>query len=152
MKKEISQEMSDQRAEMLAQIFELAMRINLETEFAAFVSVSGHISQISISISKGKKDYFLDKMTKHEFYYHPAWEDHSWFPDFMESAKIAITDLNNILSATWTKTYKAYCNLIDMGCEQVFTSEEAAKKWCAKMKRKYNKVHAIVDYREELRA
>ena len=53
-------------------------------------------------------------------------------------------------SAKCEKTYTAYCNLIDMGCSQVFTSEAAAKKWVAKMKKKYNKVNAIVGYREEL--
>lgn len=139
----------DKKLELLSQLFEVAARINLETERACFVDMSGHVDKISIRVNNSKTD-FLKQLTKHEIYYKCDYLENDGEKEFIEAAQLALTDLNNILSSKWEKTYTAYCNLIDMACQQTFTSEEAAKKWVRKMKRKYDKVHAIVGYKEDL--
>ncbi len=135
--------------ETLSQLFELAMRINIETEMCAFVDLSGHVGQIKITIRNSKEDY-LKQLTRHEMYYYTDYGDDNGFADFMEKSNVAITDLNNLLTSGVDKKYTAYCNLIDMSCSQVFTSEAAAQAWVKKMKRKYGEVHAIVGYKEEV--
>jgi len=70
--------------------------------------------------------------------------------EFLEDYEEAMKDLNSILSKTFSKKFTAWCNLIDMSCTQVFTSEYSAKKWTRQMNSKYSKVNAIVGYREEL--
>lgn len=121
-------------SELLAQLFEVSMRINLETDMACFFDISGHVSQVSIKVNKDKKNY--EKLTSHEMYYQRDWMEDRGEKEFITAATIALEDLNNILNAKWEKTYKAYCNLIDMSCSQTFTSEEAAKRWVSKMKEK----------------
>jgi hypothetical protein len=141
---------AEKKREVLAQIFDIALRINMETGMACWIDVSGHVGQVSISVAKAKKDHFLDKITKHETYYDRDWSGEELNKEFFEWAKDTISALNSVLGRTFTKKYTAYCNLIDMGCGQVFVSEPEAKRWVKKMKRKYDSVHAIVGYREEL--
>ena len=140
---------NDKIKELLSQLFEVSVRINLETERCCFVDVSGHVDKILIRVNNSKTDY-LGQLTKHEIYYRRDWMDDKGEKEFIEKAQIALEDLNNILKADFTKTYTAYCNLIDMSCSQVFTSEKAAKNWVKKMKAKYDKVDAIVGIKEEL--
>lgn len=140
----------DKRLEIISQLFEVAMRINLETDRCCFFDVSGHVSSVKIKVV-GSKEKYLERITTHEFYYsEDEYQDDKGMAEFLDRAKIALDDLNNVLSAKWDKRYTAYCNLIDMSCDQVFTSEAAAKAWVKKMKRKYESVHAIVGYKEEL--
>jgi hypothetical protein len=131
--------------EALSQIMEIGLRINLETDFACWVTVSGHVDGFQVSVAQSKTNYNT-KLTAHEFYYFRDYADDKGFADFLEASKIAIDDLNKILSSKWTNMYTAYCNLIDMSCSQVFTSEAAAKRWVSKMKAKYDKVHAMTGY------
>jgi hypothetical protein len=139
------------KLELMSQLFEIAMRINLETEMACFVTISGHVEQFTVAVCKHKKDHYTDKISSHEFYYERDYGDKSENDkEFCELVHAAIQDLNSILSRTFTKKYTAWCNLIDMACSQVFTSEIAAKQWVKKMNTKYKKVHAIVGYKEEL--
>lgn len=142
-------EQKEKVAELIGQMTELVVRINLETEMASWLDISGHVSSLKITVAASKENY-QKKVTAHEMYYDVSYSEDRGFAVFVETANEAIQDLNNLLSAKCEKTYTAYCNLIDMGCSQVFTSEAAAKKWVAKMKKKYNKVNAIVGYREEL--
>lgn len=145
------QEIDEKKRELLSQIFDIAMRINMETEMACWIDVSGHIGKVSISVAKAKKDHFLDKVTRHESYYeHDYGNKEETDKEFFEWASDTIAALNSVLEKTFTKKFTAYCNLIDMSCKQVFVSEPEAKRWVTKMKRKYGKVNAIVDYREEL--
>jgi len=139
----------DNKFEILSQLFEVGMRINLETEMACWIDISGHVNLMKISVAKSK-EHFNNKLTTHEFWYSKEYMEDKGYKEFMEGARIALNDLNSILSSDWTKIYKAYCNLLDMSCSQVFTSEEAAKKWVRKMERKYKKVDAIVGYSEDL--
>lgn len=137
--------------ESLSQLFEIGMRINLETDMACFIDVSGHVDHIEIKIAKSKKDHYLDKFSTHKLFYRRSYLDEEEnLKEFLEDHKEAVKDLNSILSKTFTKKFTAWCNLIDMSCNQVFTSEHCAKKWVNKMNRKYKKVYAIVGYKEEL--
>lgn len=142
---------NESKLELMSQVFEIGMRINLETEMACFINVSGHVDQFTVSVAKEKRDHYLDKFSNHEFYYHRNYGKQSENDaEFTKLAQDAITDLNSVLSRTFTKKYTAYCNLIDMTCSQVFTSEKSAIAWTKKMKSKYNKVGAIIGYKEEL--
>lgn len=137
--------------EQLSQIFEIGMRINLETNMACFIDVSGHVDHFEIKIAKEKQNHYLDKFCSHKLYYKRSYlSEEENLKQFLEDSKEAIRDLNSVLSKTFTKKFTAWCNLIDMSCHQVFTSEYSAKKWVNKMKSKYNKVDAIVGYREDL--
>lgn len=138
----------DKVQELLNQIFELGIRINRETDLACWVDVSGHVNTIEVSVASSKKS-FLNILTKHHLSYYKDYLEDNGLAEFVQDAKTTIDDLNQLLAKDWTKTYEAYCNLIDMSCSQVFTSEEAAKKWVRKMERKYKKVHAIVGYTEK---
>lgn len=144
--------MSDEiKREFLGQLFDLVMRINLETEMACWIDISGHVGAVKISVGKAKKEHYLDKVTTHEMYYERDYGDKvENDKEFFDWAKDTIVALNSVLSKTFTKKYTAYCNLVDMSCNQVFVSEKEAKRWVRKMKNKYDKVHAIVSYKEEL--
>jgi hypothetical protein len=136
------------KQELLNQLFEIGMRINLETQMACWIDVAGHVDQISIKVSRSKEKY-QDRLTSHSIYYKKDYESDQGLADFKLAANIALEDLKTILVQKFDKKYIAYCNLIDMSCNQPFTSEAAAKQWVKKMKRKYDKVHAIVGYTEE---
>lgn len=143
--------LAEKKRELLLQIFDLSLRINLETEMACWIDVSGHVGKVTISVAKAKKEHFFDKVTKHEHYYDCEWQkEDELFKEFAEWAKDTIDALNSVLGKSFTKRYTAYCNLIDMSCSQVFVSEPEAKRWVKKMKRKYDVVHAITGYKEEL--
>lgn len=137
--------------ESLTQIFEIGMRINLETDMCCFIDVSGHVDHFEIKIAKSKENHFLDKFSSHKLYYKRSYlSEEENLKEFLEDYEEAIKDLNLILSKTFSKKFTAWCNLIDMSCHQVFTSEYSAKKWTKQMKSKYGKVDAIIGYKEEL--
>lgn len=138
------------KLELMTQLFEISMRINLETEMCCFVNISAHVSQFEVKVAKSKEHY-NDQLTKHSTYYDRNYGDQAENDkEFCEEMQVAIRDLNSILSRTFTKKFTAYCNLIDMACSQVFTDEAPAKKWVARMQRKYRSVSPIVGYTEEL--
>lgn len=142
---------NEQKREALLQVFDVAMRINLETDMACWIDVAGHVSNVKVSVAKAKKEHFMDKVTNHEMYYHRDYGDPTEAnQEFFQWAEETIAALNSVLSKTFTKKFTAYCNLIDMSCNQVFVSEGEAKRWVKRMKRKYDKVHAITGYSEEL--
>lgn len=135
----------------LDNLHSLCMRVNTETELHAWYEIHGHVDKLDIKVKAELGNYRYEKVTSHEISYKKRdyQEQEDFEKRFLESTDIAIKDLNNIISKTWTSKYTAYCNLIDMSCSEVFSSEDAAKKWVRKMKRKYNKVGAIVGINEE---
>lgn len=54
--------------QLICKISDTCMRINLETERAAFFYISGHVSQISVCICVSKKDY-TDYIMRWDAYY-----------------------------------------------------------------------------------
>lgn len=143
--------MSETKREALSQLFDIAMRINFETDMACWIDVAGHVSNVKISVSKAKKDNYGDKVTTHEMYYDRDYGNKKENDDeFFQWAKDTEVALNLVLSKSFTKKFTAYCNLIDMSCSQVFVSESEARRWVKRMKTKYEKVHAITGYKEEL--
>jgi hypothetical protein len=143
-------ETNEKKRELLAQLFDLALRINLETSMACWVDISGHVGQVKISVAKSKEHYF-DKVTTHEMYYERGYGDPKENDsEFFTWANDTIGALNSVLGMTFTKRFLAYCNLIDMSCSQTFVCESEAQRWVKKMKTKYDKVHAITGYKEEL--
>jgi hypothetical protein len=138
--------------ETLEQIMSLALRIDLETELCSFIDLSGHVQKLAISI-RGGKDIYEDKVHKAEIRYRPwDYENLEEFKTkFMAQSEVIIGDLQNILSDKWDYKYTAYCNLIEMSCSEVFSTEEGANKWIRKMKRKYSSVSPILGVKKEAR-
>lgn len=145
--------MKDLLKDKVSQVLDLAMRINLETDLCSFVEVSGHVDQIKISVRQGKDD-FNKRIHSVELRYRP-WSSYEKEEEFCEKFNkdldLAIKDLQNIVSSKWEYTYTAYCNLIDMACSEVFSSDEQAQKWKRKMERKYKSVHPICGVNKEIR-
>jgi hypothetical protein len=66
--------MRNAKREKIQDLFNLAMRVQMETEYAVFVSMSGHVSvfQVSIRKSKEKWDHYL---AEGYLYYSEKWDD-----------------------------------------------------------------------------
>lgn len=56
-------------SEKMKTIFDLIMRINEETEFAAFVNIQGHVDKLMISVGKDKTKLYSTKVYEVDFYY-----------------------------------------------------------------------------------
>lgn len=56
-------------SEKMKTIFDLIMRINAETEFAAFISISGHVNILKVFIGKNKEEGYNEWIYNVEFYY-----------------------------------------------------------------------------------
>ena len=147
-------------AEMIAQICEVSARINIETTFCSFFSMSGHIGQISVDI-RNSKDDFIEKVHYCEISYQPTKFDFCSKEEneerekkcrlqFHKEAAEILAVMQKVLSGGWSRTYTAYCNLIDMSCSQVFVTKKDAEKWERKMKKKYKSVNPITGIIEEV--
>jgi len=142
--------MKDQIQEKLNQISDLIIRINLETDLAAWCSVNGHVNTINLSISE-TKDRFQDKLHKAELRYQPfLWDFQSkeaqeemikkWFEEFKNDADQIIKDLSDTLAKNWEEIHIVSVSLKETSFSQPFLSIEEAQKYEKKMKRKYGKV------------
>jgi hypothetical protein len=146
----------------LSEIMQLSTRINIQTKMACWVDVAGHVSIVKVKVASDKEN-FETVIYNADFGYNLEMHVYDWNTD--EEKKVTreknlknfhiltdrlIKNLNDILSYKWATKYTAYCNLIEMGCHQVFVDELSARDWVAKMKRKYGKVGGIVDYRSEI--
>ena len=76
--------------ELLTQIFELAIKVNRETEKAVFVDYSGHVHLFEISIRKSKRKY-LDFEYRNSCYIDAEWE--CW----EKEAMTVLTEMRNVL-------------------------------------------------------
>ena len=56
-------------SEKMKTIFDLIMRINEETEFAAFMQVNGHVDRMRVSVCKDKERRYNEKVYEAHFYY-----------------------------------------------------------------------------------
>ena len=56
-------------SEKMKTIFGLIMRINAETEFAAFINISGHVNSLRVFIGKNKEKGYNEWIYNAEFYY-----------------------------------------------------------------------------------
>ena len=54
--------------EKYEEILELALRINRETEYAAFFDFSGHVDHMSVWLGKEKEECFNDWLYRETFY------------------------------------------------------------------------------------
>ena len=55
--------------EKMKEVFDLIIKINEETEFAAFVQLSGHVNSLRLFIGKNKEEGYNEWIYNAEFYY-----------------------------------------------------------------------------------
>ena len=55
--------------EKMKEILDLLIKINEETEFAAFMQLSGHVNSLRVFIGKNKEEGYNEWIYNAEFYY-----------------------------------------------------------------------------------
>ena len=144
--------MNEETELKIEKILSLAFRIHRETSLCSFFSYSGHVDRLTIDVREAK-DQYLKK-------FHSAeirlccfeFEDKEKFQnELKDNLDTAIAGPESILSKDWDYSFEAYCNLTDMSCSDIFSTEEAAKKWVSKMERRYKSVHPYCGYKKEMR-
>lgn len=56
-------------SEKMKTIFDLIMRINEETKYAAFINIGGHVNNLRVFIGKNKEEGYNEWIYNAEFYY-----------------------------------------------------------------------------------
>lgn len=85
---------------LVGKICDVCMRINQETERAAFCYISGHVSQISVCICVSKKDYTDYIMRWDAYYDEKEWNTPS---QIIKNLTDRLAALENFLAAELAK-------------------------------------------------
>ncbi|GIO25355.1 hypothetical protein [Oceanobacillus sp. J11TS1] len=87
----------DEKSRLMAEITLLAMKLQNETNYAVFVSLSGHVEKMEIRVCKSKKKY-LDDIASCEFYtdrdLERMQEVKEYLLGFIEKKKVDVNQLD----------------------------------------------------------
>lgn len=149
--KDKTKELQHKINDHLQRIASLCIRINVETDLCCFLDISGHVNNLTLTVSTEKENWQTKIHSAKLIYknYELCQTLEEFMPEFEKDAEQILSDLLRIFNSSWTTKYTVYVNCIEMSTSKTFISSVEAKKYERKMKRKYGKIDAIIGINEE---